>query len=49
MPTTFAELGIDSPDIPTMVSKLHENKGDVIGSYMQLCAEQTAEIYRLML
>jgi hypothetical protein len=49
MPTTFAELGIDSPDIPTMVSKLHENKGEVIGSYMQLRAEQTAEIYRLML
>jgi alcohol dehydrogenase YqhD (iron-dependent ADH family) len=49
MPTTFAELGIDSPDIPTMVSKLHENKGEVVGSYMQLRAEQTAEIYRLML
>ncbi len=49
MPTTFAELGIDSPDIPTMVSKLHENKGEVIGSYMQLRAEQTAEIYLLML
>jgi hypothetical protein len=32
-----------------MVSKLHENKGEVIGSYMQLRAEQTAEIYRLML
>ena len=49
MPTTMVELGVENPDIPTMVRKLHENKGATVGSYMQLTSADTAEIYRLML
>jgi len=49
MPTTMAELGIANPDIPTLVRKLHENKGEVIGAYYRLNAADTEEIYRLML
>ncbi len=49
MPLTFADLGIQNPDIDLMVRKLHENKGPVIGGYMKLTAKETADIYRLML
>ena len=45
----MTDLGIDNPDIPLLVTKLHENKGEIIGGYYQLNAETTAEIYRLML
>ncbi len=49
LPVTFRGLGIENPDIPLLVSKLHENKGDEIGGYYRLRAPQTAEIYRLAL
>ena len=49
MPVTFAELGIDNPDIPLLVKKLHENKGEVIGGYYRLSAPDTESIYRLAL
>lgn len=49
LPTTFAELGIESPDIDLLVAKLHENKGARIGGYYPLTAIETAEIYRLAL
>ncbi|MBD5315706.1 MAG: iron-containing alcohol dehydrogenase [Bacteroides sp.] len=49
LPVTFAELGVASPDIDLLVKKLHENKGERIGGYRTLTAEDTAEIYRLML
>lgn len=49
LPVTFAELGIENPDIKLLVKKLHENKGDVIGGYYRLTAVETAEIYRLAL
>jgi alcohol dehydrogenase YqhD (iron-dependent ADH family) len=49
MPTTMTELGIANPDIPTLVRKLHENKGEVIGAYYRLNASDSEEIYRLML
>lgn len=49
LPLTFAQLGIDNPDIPLLVKKLHENKGEEIGGYYRLRAPQTAEIYRLAL
>ncbi len=49
LPVTFAQLGITEPDIALLVKKLHENKGDVIGSYYRLTAVETAEIYRLAL
>ena len=49
LPVTFAELGVPDPDIPLLVKKLHENKGDVIGGYYRLTSDDTEEIYRLML
>lgn len=45
----MADLGITDPDIPLLVRKLHENKGEIIGGYYRLDADATAEIYRLML
>lgn len=33
MPSTFKALGIDEPDIDTLVRKLHENKGETVGNY----------------
>ena len=47
MPTTFAQLGIAHPDIPLLVSKLHENKGELVGNYVRLDREATSEIYAL--
>lgn len=38
LPLTFAELGIESPDIPAMVEALHRNKGEEIGGYYRLRA-----------
>ncbi len=49
MPLTFADLGIQNPDIDLMVRKLHENKGPKIGAYIPLEANDTAEIYRIAL
>jgi hypothetical protein len=49
MPVTFAELGVENPDIPLLVKKLHENKGATIGGYYPLTATETEEIYKLML
>ncbi len=49
LPVTFAGLGIESPDIPLLVKKLHENKGDIIGGYYPLTATETEQIYRLAL
>ncbi len=49
LPVTFSELGVENPDIPLLVEKLHENKGDVIGGYRRLTATDTEEIYKLML
>lgn len=49
LPVTFAQLGIQEPDIALLVKKLHENKGEVIGSYYRLTAVETEEIYRLAL
>ena len=47
MPTTFAQLGIAHPDIPLLVSKLHENKGELVGNYVRLDRRATSEIYAL--
>lgn len=49
LPVTMSELGIDSPDIDLLVSKLIENKGNVIGKYVKLTPQDCAEIYRLSL
>lgn len=49
LPINFKELGIENPDIDLLVKKLHENKGELIGSYMQLSKEKTKQIYQLAL
>lgn len=49
LPVSFAELGIENPDIDLLVVKLHEDKGATIGGYYPLTAEETAAIYRLAL
>jgi len=49
LPITFKELGIDKPDIDLLVSKLHENKGGLVGSYMKLSSIETRKIYELAL
>ncbi len=48
MPATFKALGIENPDIDTLVAKLHENKGETIGGYYKLTAADTRQIYELM-
>ncbi len=48
MPTTFAELGVENPDIDLLVNKLHENKGETFGGYMTLTRTETRQIYELM-
>ena len=48
MPLSFEELGIEQPDIPELVAKLHEHKGNPIGNYVKLGPEDTDAIYRLM-
>ncbi len=47
MPLNFRELGIEHPDIDQLVTKLHENKGPQIGSYLKLDKTSTREIYEI--
>lgn len=47
MLVTFAGLGIDNPDIDLLVSKLHENKGELVGNYVRLDRKATREIFEL--
>lgn len=49
MPTTFAGLGVERPDIDALVRNLHVTKGAVIGGYHKLDASATREIYELAL
>lgn len=46
LPVTLRKLGIANPDIPTLVRKLHENKGPKIGGYVTLTATDTEAIFR---
>ena len=49
LPVSFKELGIEHPDIPLLVKKLHENKGALVGNYVKLTPQYSEEIYRLAL
>jgi hypothetical protein len=49
IPVTLAGLGIENPDIPTLVEKLHEHKGNPLGGYVKLTPADTTEIFKLML
>ncbi|MEZ3520168.1 MAG: iron-containing alcohol dehydrogenase [Muribaculaceae bacterium] len=48
LPLSFKGLGIDQPDIAALVSNLHRNKGEIIGGYYRLGAEDTRQIYELI-
>lgn len=48
MPLTFKGLGIEEPDIDMLVEHLHANKGETIGGYYRLTANDTRQIYELM-
>ena len=47
LPVNMKQLGVENPDIDTMVRKLHENKGDYVGCYMKLSRQDTREIYEI--
>lgn len=47
MPVTFAELGIEQPDLELMNTRLHRLKGEIMPGYMTLDKEATMEIYKL--
>lgn len=49
LPVSFKELGIEHPDIPLLVKKLHENKGALVGNYVKLTPQYSEEIYQLAL
>lgn len=49
MPVSFAQLGVDNPDLELLNTRLHRLKGDVMQGYMPLDAEATMEIYKLCL
>lgn len=46
LPVNIAGLGITNPDIDLLVNKLHENKGELVGSYVKLDRTMTREIYQ---
>ncbi|MDE6266045.1 MAG: iron-containing alcohol dehydrogenase [Muribaculaceae bacterium] len=48
LPLTFAQLGIENPDISLLVDKLIENKGEIIGGYYRLNRADMTAIYELM-
>lgn len=49
LPVTFAQLGIEHPDIDLLNDRLHKNKGAVMQGYMTLDANATRAIYELAL
>lgn len=49
MPVTFKELGVENPDIPLMVEKVHKNKGETFGAYYPITSRDSEAIYRLAL
>lgn len=49
MPVTFAELGINNPDIDLMVEKVHQNKGEIFGAYYPITREVSRAIYQIAL
>lgn len=49
LPLTFAQLGIENPDIDRLVEMLHANKGATFGGYYDITPEVSTEIYSLAL
>lgn len=49
MPVTLAQLGVENPDIPELVRRLHINKGATFGGYYTITPDVSEKIYKLML
>lgn len=49
LPVNFNQLGIPHPNINLLVEKLHNNKGEYVGTYVKLGRNETREIYELAL
>lgn len=49
MPVTFEQLGVPTPDLKLLNTRLHKNKGEVMPGYLPLDAEATMAIYKLAL
>lgn len=49
MPVTFAQLGVENPDLELLNTRLHKLKGDIMPGYMPLDKDATMEIYKLAL
>ncbi|MCH5346871.1 MAG: iron-containing alcohol dehydrogenase [Muribaculaceae bacterium] len=49
LPTTMRELGINNPDVPLLVERLHAVKGHQFGGYRLLDPAATTAIYTLAL
>ncbi len=47
MPVTFAQLGIETPNLELLNTRLHKLKGDIMPGYMPLDHKATMEIYKL--
>lgn len=47
MPVTFAQLGIENPNLELLNTRLHKLKGDIMPGYMPLDYKATMEIYKL--
>lgn len=47
LPSNFKELGIENPDIDTLVEKFHQNKGEAPGGYLPLTRERSRAVYEL--
>lgn len=48
MPLTLRELGIEAPDIPLLVSKLHQTKGARFGNFAPITPEISSKLYEMM-
>lgn len=49
MPLTFAELGVEKPDIDLLVKKVHQTKGDTFGAYYPITHDVSKVIYETAL
>lgn len=49
MPVSFADLGIENPDLELLNTRLHKLKGEIMPGYMPLDKDATMEIYKLAL
>lgn len=49
MPVNFSELGVNDPDIPLLVKKVHQNKGKIFGAYYPITSKESEAIYKIAL